>query len=48
VVHELGGSLVLTGLTLVGHDIGGMVTYAYLREYSDLSRAVILDAPSCW
>lgn len=45
IVHELAGSLALTGLTLVGHDIGGMVTYAYLREYSDLSRAVILDVP---
>jgi pimeloyl-ACP methyl ester carboxylesterase len=30
--------------TLVGHDVGGMITYAYLREFPDeLPRAVILD-----
>ncbi len=27
------------------HDIGGMVTYAYLREFTDLPRAVIMDVP---
>jgi pimeloyl-ACP methyl ester carboxylesterase len=32
-------------LTLVGHDIGGMVVYAYLREFADLPRAVIMDVP---
>jgi pimeloyl-ACP methyl ester carboxylesterase len=32
-------------LTLVGHDIGGMVVYAYLREFTDLPRAVIMDVP---
>jgi len=32
-------------LTLVGHDIGGMVVYAYLRAFADLPRAVIMDVP---
>ena len=32
-------------MTLVGHDIGGMVVYAYLRAYQDLARAVIMDVP---
>jgi pimeloyl-ACP methyl ester carboxylesterase len=31
---------------LVGHDLGGMVTYAYLRQFPDKLRgAMILDAP---
>lgn len=31
---------------LVGHDLGGIVTYAYLRQFSDEMRgAMILDAP---
>lgn len=42
-VHELVSTLELSDLTLVGHDIGGMVTYAYLREYADIARAVIMD-----
>ncbi len=29
--------------TLVGHDAGGMVAYAYLREYRDAARVVIVD-----
>lgn len=33
----------LTGVTLVGHDVGGMVAYAYLRAHQDLARAVIMD-----
>ena len=45
VVDQLLSVLGLTGVTLVGHDIGGMVTYAYLREFPDLSRAVIMDVP---
>jgi pimeloyl-ACP methyl ester carboxylesterase len=44
-VHRLAGTLDLTDLTLVGHDIGGMVAYAYLRAYPDLARAVIMDVP---
>jgi pimeloyl-ACP methyl ester carboxylesterase len=42
-VHELVSTMGLTDVTLVGHDIGGMVTYAYLRAYPDLARAVIMD-----
>jgi pimeloyl-ACP methyl ester carboxylesterase len=44
-VHGLAVALNLTDVTLVGHDIGGMVTYAYLREFTDLARAVIMDVP---
>jgi pimeloyl-ACP methyl ester carboxylesterase len=44
-VHGLAATLNLTDLTLVGHDIGGMVTYAYLRMFPDLARAVIMDVP---
>ncbi|MVM33510.1 alpha/beta fold hydrolase [Spirosoma sp. HMF4905] len=40
VIAELG----LTKVTLVGHDLGGMVTYAFLRAYpNDLSKAVIMN-----
>ncbi|GAA0796009.1 alpha/beta fold hydrolase [Spirilliplanes yamanashiensis] len=28
---------------LAGHDLGGMVVYAYLRRYHDLGRAVIMN-----
>jgi pimeloyl-ACP methyl ester carboxylesterase len=45
VVHSLIGVLGLGEVTLVGHDIGGMVTYAYLREFHDLRSAVIMDVP---
>lgn len=44
-VHLLVEHLGLTGVTLVGHDIGGMVAYAYLRAYQDIERAVIMDVP---
>jgi pimeloyl-ACP methyl ester carboxylesterase len=45
VVHKLIGVLGLDDVTLVGHDIGGMVAYAYLREFHDLRSAVIMDVP---
>jgi pimeloyl-ACP methyl ester carboxylesterase len=47
VVHELMAALGLdeSEVTLVGHDIGGMVVYAYLRQFSGLRRAVIMDVP---
>lgn len=32
-IHELAGKLQLQQLYLVGHDIGGMVAYAYARLY---------------
>jgi pimeloyl-ACP methyl ester carboxylesterase len=36
-------SVGLTEITLVGHDIGGMVAYSYLRQYHDVARVVIMD-----
>ncbi len=42
-VHGLVEAMGLRNLTLVGQDVGGMVTYAYLRMFSDLRRAVIMD-----
>ncbi|MER7211319.1 alpha/beta fold hydrolase [Streptosporangium sp. NPDC000239] len=41
-VHELVLSLGLTDLTLVGHDAGGMIAYAYLRRYG-AARVVIMN-----
>ena len=41
-VHSLVKHLELADLTLVGHDAGGMVAYAYLRRY-DAARVVIMD-----
>jgi pimeloyl-ACP methyl ester carboxylesterase len=43
VVHGVIAALGLRDVTLVGHDCGGMVTYAYLRAYDDLRGAVIMD-----
>jgi pimeloyl-ACP methyl ester carboxylesterase len=43
VVHSLVETMGLKNLTLVGQDVGGMVTYAYLRTFPDLSRSVIMD-----
>jgi pimeloyl-ACP methyl ester carboxylesterase len=45
VVDQVLSDMRLTGVTLVGHDIGGMVTYAYLRAYQGIDRAVIMDVP---
>lgn len=42
-VHELVDQLGLSDLTLVGQDVGGVVTFAYLREFPGLARAVMLD-----
>jgi pimeloyl-ACP methyl ester carboxylesterase len=42
-LHELLSTLDLTDVTLVGHDCGGMVAYAYVREFSNLSGVVIMD-----
>jgi pimeloyl-ACP methyl ester carboxylesterase len=35
--------LALEDVTLVGQDIGGMIAYAYLRQYDDLACGVIMD-----
>ncbi|WP_426510384.1 alpha/beta fold hydrolase [Dactylosporangium sp. McL0621] len=43
-VREALQPLGLTDITLVGHDCGGMVTFAYLRAYGqELRRAVIMN-----
>lgn len=41
-LHDLFEILGLRDVTLVGSDIGGMATYAYLRNIPGLARAVIL------
>jgi pimeloyl-ACP methyl ester carboxylesterase len=45
VVHGLIAAMGLKDVTLVGHDIGGMVAYAYLRDFHDLRSVVIMDVP---
>ncbi|MET8007055.1 alpha/beta fold hydrolase [Nonomuraea glycinis] len=42
-VHELIQARGLTDVTLVGHDAGGMVAYAYLRRYPQIARVVIMN-----
>jgi pimeloyl-ACP methyl ester carboxylesterase len=43
-IHDLITQLDMHEVTLVGHDVGGMVVYAYLHAYPDqLSSAVIMD-----
>jgi pimeloyl-ACP methyl ester carboxylesterase len=45
-VHQLVGHLHLEHVYVVGHDIGGMVAYAFARPYPETSRGVMmLDAP---
>jgi pimeloyl-ACP methyl ester carboxylesterase len=45
-IHELVLALKLERVYLVGHDIGGMVTYAFVRRFPTAMRgAMILDAP---
>lgn len=43
IVHEMAVALGLRRLTLVGHDIGAMVAYSYLRRYHDVERVAIMD-----
>jgi len=43
IMHELIGHLGLHEPTLVGHDAGGMIAFAYLRQFDDLRAAVIMD-----
>jgi pimeloyl-ACP methyl ester carboxylesterase len=43
-VYQLALTLELQGVYVVGHDIGGMVTYAFVRLYPHITRgAMILD-----
>jgi pimeloyl-ACP methyl ester carboxylesterase len=45
-VYQLAEQLHLEHVYVVGHDIGGMVTYAFARRYPETSRGVmLLDAP---
>jgi len=45
-VHQLAEHLHLEHVYVVGHDIGGMVAYAFTRLYSESSRGVMmLDTP---
>lgn len=45
-VHQLLTTLKLDHVYIVGHDIGGMVTYAFVRRYPEIARgATILDVP---
>lgn len=45
-VHQLAEHLHLEHVYVVGHDIGGMVAYAFVRRYPETSRgAMLLDAP---
>jgi pimeloyl-ACP methyl ester carboxylesterase len=42
-LHRLIETLELKDTTLVGHDAGGMVAYAYLRRHGDVKRVAILE-----
>jgi pimeloyl-ACP methyl ester carboxylesterase len=45
-VHQLAEKLHLEHICVVGHDIGGMVAYAFARRYPETCRGVMmLDAP---
>jgi pimeloyl-ACP methyl ester carboxylesterase len=42
VVHGLVLQLELHDFVIVGHDVGGIVSYSYLRTFDDVSRGVIM------
>ena len=45
-IHQLVSALKLQHVYIVGHDIGGMVTYAFVRRFPAETRgAMILDVP---
>ena len=45
-IHALAQALKLEQPYIVGHDLGGIVTYAYVRQFADSLRgAMILDVP---
>lgn len=45
-IHQLAEQLHLEDVYVVGHDIGGMVAYAFVRRYPETCRGVmLLDAP---
>jgi epoxide hydrolase len=42
-IHDLIAHLGLKNVTMVGHDVGGMITFSYLREFGSLNSAVIMN-----
>jgi pimeloyl-ACP methyl ester carboxylesterase len=45
-IYQLAAALKLERVYIVGHDIGGMVAYAFVRRYPQATRgAMILDVP---
>jgi pimeloyl-ACP methyl ester carboxylesterase len=43
-IHSLVSTMELSGLTVVGHDVGGQVTFSYLVRYpKELAAAVIMN-----
>src|ERR1700747_1027111 len=45
-LHQLAAALKLDRVYIVGHDIGGMVAYAFVRRYPQATRgAMILGVP---
>ena len=45
-IHALAGALRLERPYVVGHDLGGVATYAYLRQFAgDIRGAMVLDVP---
>lgn len=45
-IYQLVSALKLERVYIVGHDIGGMVAYAFVRRYPQITRgAMILDVP---
>ena len=45
-IHELAGQLAIKDPYIVGHDMGGMIAYAYARLYPTETRGIaILDGP---
>ena len=44
-IHAAMNSIGLRDITVVGHDVGGQVAYAYLREYArEINGAVIMTS----
>lgn len=42
-IHDFLEYLGLENAAMVGHDVGGMITFSYLREFGDLTKAVIMN-----
>jgi predicted alpha/beta-fold hydrolase len=41
-IHQLAAALKLEGVYIVGHDIGGMVAYAFVRRYPQDTRGAMI------